>query len=241
MRLAILQARSSSKRFPGKVLADLEGMPMIIRQVERMRRSSKIDKLVVATSTDPTDDVLTSVLTEFHIEHIRGPLDDVLGRFLRAIDIYQPKTVIRMTADCPLTDPFVIDSVVSSHEETMADYSTNTLLRTFPHGLDVECFTPEVLIKLAHSSPSEMEREHVTYGLYRRKGFCTLNSVTQVSDYSSLRWTVDYEEDLDFVRTIYSNFISINPYFSQKEIIHFLEERPDLKRTVLDVPTSPPS
>lgn len=231
MNLAILQARSSSTRFPNKVLSDLAGMPMIIRQINRLKLSKKIDELVVATSVQSSDDELVSVLENFEVKVYRGDLNNVASRFLELIKIYQPTNVIRLTADCPLTDVGVIDSVIKAHINSGAGYTSNTLTPTFPDGLDVECFLPELLVKLIESEPSDTELEHVTYGLYTRHGFCKVNSVEQNPDLSHLRWTVDIPEDLDFVRKIYEFFPENPDKFDQNEIIEVLKNNPELNRT----------
>jgi spore coat polysaccharide biosynthesis protein SpsF len=231
MILAILQARSSSTRFPNKVLADLGGQPMILQQIKRVERSKLIDKLVVATTTDPSDDKLVELLRENRIPFYRGSLNNVLARFIDIIDIEKPDTVVRLTADCPLTDANVIDLVIQEHVSSRCQYTSNTLKPTYPDGLDVECFEPNSLQELFGSDPSEIEFEHVTYGLYKRPGFCTIHSVEQGVDRSNLRWTVDLQDDLDFVSKVYSAFEPDYYSFGQEELIKVAETKPELNRT----------
>ena len=231
MILAILQARMSSTRLPGKVLKDVHGKPMILRQIERLRKSKRIDHLIVATSTDPTDDILVYALERYGAQVRRGPLDDVSKRFAAVIDEISPETVVRLTADCPLADPDVIDALIDSHLTSGADYSSNTLKPTFPHGLDAEVFSAAAFAKLRQSRMSRKEREHVTYGFYSRKNHFRLNSYWQSNDVHELRWTVDEQPDLDFVRQVYDRLYDKNPNFSQKDVLELLSREPSLTLT----------
>jgi spore coat polysaccharide biosynthesis protein SpsF len=226
MILAILQARCSSARFPNKVLADLAGKPMILQQIQRLSESLLIDKLVVATSTDPTDDRLVELLTSNNVFVHRGSLDNVLERFVEVIEVEKPDVVVRLTADCPLIDPRVIDKVIEQHGNGKDKYTSNTINPTYPDGLDVECVDPRLLQKLYDSKPSEIECEHVTYGLYKRPRFCNLNSVEQETDYSNLRWTVDLPGDLDFVRRVYAEFAPHYYSFGQDDLIELALSKP---------------
>lgn len=231
MILGVLQGRLSSTRLPGKVLKDLHGAPMILRQIERLNRSQLIDKLVVATSTEQSDDALVSVLEEAGVLVHRGELNDVVARFGGIVDELRPDVIVRLTADCPLADPRVIDEVIRTHISSGADYTSNVLEPTFPDGLDVECISSSAFEKLRAGVLSEAEREHVTMGLYSRPDVFRLASVTQSPDLSSLRWTVDVEDDLDFVRDIYGRLFDSNPMFGQEEVLELLEEMPGLSRT----------
>lgn len=230
MILAILQARLSSTRLPGKVMKNLHGQPMILRQIERIAQSRLIDKLVVATSQDPSDDALVQMLNEADVEVRRGPLNDVVTRFGLVVDEYQPTTIVRLTADCPLADSTIIDRVIREHVESGAAYTSNTLERTFPDGLDIECFSSEAFERMLQSQLSGDEREHVTMSFYSHPEKYVLHSVTQLPDISGLRWTVDVANDLDFVRLIYQNLYDQNHSFGQAEILEFLEKNPHLSR-----------
>lgn len=229
--LAVLQARMGSTRFPGKVLSEIAGEPMIVRQIERIRRCSFIDELVVATSTDDRDDILVDILKKENVETIRGPLDNVLERFVMAIRTYDPKAVIRLTADCPLTSPLVIDQVVHEFHNSKFDYVSNTLEPTFPDGLDVEVVRPDVLLQVAEFSEDPDELEHVTLGVYRRATLFGLRNVKGQVNHSNLRWTVDTPQDLEFVRKIYNAFLETKPDFEYEDIIELLALRPSLNRT----------
>lgn len=234
--LAILQARMSSTRFPGKVLAPLAGQPMVLRQIERISRASSLDGLIVATSTDSTDDELVDVLASAGIAVLRGDLDDVLGRFVMAIDELDPRVVVRLTADCPLTSPAVIDKVVGSFNMGDADYVSNTMRPTYPDGLDVEVVSADVLRAVASEATDPHEREHVTLGVYRRHERFRIRNVAHDVDLSSLRWTVDTPADYAFVASVYEGLYPRKNAFDMPEVLEFLTEHPELGRTTSDAP-----
>ena len=234
--MAIVQARMSSTRLPGKVLLPLAGKPMIVRELERIARAARIDRVVVATSTDSSDDEIASVVEAAGFDVIRGALDDVLDRFTDAIEIHQPDVVVRITADCPLISPAVIDQVIEQFHESDADYVSNTMDPTFPDGLDVEVVSAEVLTTVAQSSTDPHEREHVTLGVYRRVGEFTIENVKESAgrDLSHLRWTVDTEDDYRFVERIYSALSSDDPAFDYEQILQFLDRNQEVGRTEAD-------
>jgi len=170
MILAVLQARMSSTRLPGKVMADVAGAPMILRQIERLQRARRLDRIVVATSIDTSDDGLAAMLVLHDIAVHRGPLDDVLTRYAGALEAFGPaEHVARLTGDCPLADPQVIDATIALLLDRGLDYAANTPAhRTYPKGLDVEVMRAEALLRAAREAADPYEREHVTPYLYRR-------------------------------------------------------------------------
>lgn len=231
MILAILQGRLSSTRLPGKVLEPVLGEPMIVRQLERLARSERIDRLVVATSIDTSDDPLEAELVARGVEVRRGPLHDVVGRFAGVVAELAPQHIVRLTADCPLADPAVIDLLIESHLASGADYTSNTIERTYPDGLDAEIVSAPAWDRLLALPLTESEREHVTLGLYSRPDDFVLGSVRQEVDRSELRWTVDLPDDLAFVREVYERLYHGNPGFGQDDILALLAEHPELNRT----------
>jgi spore coat polysaccharide biosynthesis protein SpsF len=218
--LGILQARMSSTRLPGKVMAPLLGAPMIGRQVERLRRARRLDALVVATSDQPDDDPLAAYCESLGLPVYRGSLGDVLDRFHHAALAFGPaRTVVRLTADCPLADWTVIDAVIEAHEAGRYDYTNNvTPERTFPHGLDAEAMRADVLAVAWGQAMDPYEREHVTPFIYRRPARYRLGSVTSPAPAPHLRWTVDTPEDLDFVRYVYEALYRDDPAFSSDAV-----------------------
>lgn len=231
--LAIVQARMSSTRLPGKVLQDLEGQPMIIRQLERISRATSLDRIVVATSDHNDDDQLAALVQSHDIAVVRGPLDDVLARFVLAVDTHPADVVVRLTADCPLISPAVIDQVVESFHASDADYLSNTMDPTYPDGLDVEVVTAQALREVDRITTDPHEREHVTLGVYRRTDAFTIENLRDPSgaDHSGLRWTVDTPDDLGFARGIYRHLLAHNPAFEYADVLELLDAHPELLRT----------
>lgn len=235
MPLAILQARMSSSRLPGKVLKPILDRPLILRALERISRARRLDGIVLATSTDASDDPLAEAVEREGYLVRRGSLHDVLARFLAVADEFEPEDIVRLTGDNVLTDPDVIDRVVEEHLDRGADYSSNTMPRTYPRGLDVEVVRAGALREVAFLGPDMDEREHVTMGVYRRPDRFRLHGVVQSQDRSALRWTVDYPADLEFARSVYAELYERTPRFGQDEILDLLERRPELRRLEIDV------
>jgi spore coat polysaccharide biosynthesis protein SpsF len=228
--LAILQARMSSTRLPGKVLMPLAGAPMILRQIERVRRARRIDRLVLATSTDRSDDELAAAVAGAGAAAHRGPLDDVLARFVGALDAHGPADhVVRLTGDCPLADPTVIDATIDRVLGAEADYGSNTPPhRTFPKGLDVEVMTAAALRAAAERASSPEEHEHVTWGLHRHPELYRQAWHSQAVDEGDVRWTVDLPDDYAFVAAVYAALYPANPAFTSDDVRRFVRGRPDL-------------
>ena len=238
MILAILQARTSSSRLPGKVLLPLAGAPMILRQIERVRRATRIDRLVVATSDDPSDDELARTLSSAGLAAHRGPLDDVLARFTGALAAFGPaEHVVRLTGDCPLADPAVIDATIDKVTREGADYGSNTPPdapfpngRTFAKGLDVECMTAAALTEAAARAATQEEREHVTWALHRRPDLYRQAFLSQAADEGGVRWTVDYPDDYAFVAAVYDALWPADPAFTSDDVRALVRARADLAR-----------
>ena len=202
---ALIQARMSSSRLPGKVLMELGGMPAIMQVVRRVQAASSVDKVTVLTSVDKSDDALEEVLIDSGVGVFRGSLDNVLDRFIKYIDTASSDVYLRITGDCPLIDPGIIDQTVQFHIDGGWDYTSNTLNRTFPRGLDVEVFGKHVLNRLRTSVPkvSLEEVEHVTLGVYRRRDLFSIGSATGTVDLSRHRWTLDTQEDYSFLKAVF--------------------------------------
>lgn len=200
--IALIQARMSSSRFPGKVLEPLADMPMLAFMVERARRARRLDQVVVLTSTDPSDDALADMLVGSDIPMFRGALDDVLDRYASAAASLNPEVIVRLTGDCPLVDPAVVDQVVALLLDTGSDYASNIDPPSYPDGLDVEAFSRTALERAARGARAPAEREHVT--LWMRSAGAALRRACLHSpvDASHIRLTVDYPDDLEVVRKI---------------------------------------
>lgn len=196
------------------------GEPMLGRQVERLRRSRKLGSLVVATSVDATDDVIESYCRQLGPPTFRGSLTDVLGRYAGALDAFGPADhVVRLTADCPLADWGVIDACIDLHLRSGADYTSNTVERSYPKGLDVEIFRSELLPDVARVAVDPYEREHVTPYFYRHPEKFRICQLTQPRDESELRWTVDTPDDFAFTTAVYEALYPAKPAFDSVDIM----------------------
>lgn len=228
MVLAILQARCSSSRLPQKVLKDILGKPMLLHQIDRINKSKLIDKLVVATSNDISDDIMEKRLTGSNIDVFRGSLDDVLDRYYQCALKYNPDYIVRITGDCPLIDWNIIDMVVKKHINEGNDYTSNALEPTYPDGLDVEVMNFTVLKKAWVNAKLPSEREHVTPYIYKNRNLFKIGCFKNIENLSELRWTVDELEDFKFVKTIYELLYNDNKYFTIDDILKVLKENPEV-------------
>lgn len=229
MILAILQARMSSTRLPGKVLKPILGQPMLFRQIERLKRAKLIDKLIVATSDEIEDDVIDRFCKQNNIVCFRGALNDVLDRFYQAAQPYMPDYVVRLTGDCPLIDPEVIDKVIRFCIQNNYDYASNTIEPTYPDGLDVEVFSFRCLVEAWREALLPSQREHVTPFIYQQPLRYKLGNFRNNQNFSHLRWTVDEAKDFDLVTQIYQALYPQNSQFTMQDILKFLDQHEDLK------------
>lgn len=226
--VAIIQARMGSSRLPGKVLKDIEGKTMLGRVVERVQQARKIDEVVVATTVQEVDEAIVAECQRLNVASIRGSEGDVLDRYYQAAQSYGADAVARTTSDCPLIDPGVIDLVISAFEEKKPDYASNTLERTYPRGLDTEVLKKEALTRAWQEARKPFERIHVTPYIYQNPAlFQLLSVVSEEGNFGDLRWTVDTEEDLRFVRNIYQRVIDKN-HFNWQDILKILNQDPSL-------------
>lgn len=229
--LAILQARTSSSRLPGKVLRPILGQPMLFRQIERLRRAETLQAIVVATSDDPSDDALAALCADMGLACHRGSLNDVLARVHGACLRYGPaRHVVRLTGDCPLADPAVIDMVVRRHLASGADYTTNALQPTWPDGLDIEVMTFGALQRAFAEARLPSEREHVTPYITKHPEWFRIEHVRAEQDFSSLRWTVDEPADLEFVAEVYAALYPQDNAFDTTAVLGLIARRPELAR-----------
>lgn len=222
----VVQARMSSRRLPGKVLAPLAGAPAIVRMLERVARVAGAQFHVVATSDEPSDDPLADACGARGIPIARGPLDDVLARVLAAVPSGYD-TVVRLTGDCPLVDPRLVDRHIDRflREQPWAQYVTNAVVRTQPDGLDVEVVARDLLARADREARTPFDREHVLSWVRRRAR--TL-PITQEVDLSSLRWTLDTAADYEVISAIYDSLHPDNPEFESRDVYHLLVRRPEL-------------
>ncbi len=225
--VAILQARLSSSRLPGKVLLEVAGAPLLDRVVLRVLRSKTLDQTVVATTRNAQDDPIVSACAHLGVLCIRGDEADVLDRYREAAIATGGEVLVRITADCPLIDPEVIDQVVEAFHSHTADYVSNTQTRTWPRGLDVEVFSRAALDRAWQEAKAPWQRVHVTPYFYQHPERFRLHAIVNSTDHSHLRWTVDTTEDMELIRTIYHHFSSRDD-FGWREVLTLMEQVPAL-------------
>jgi glutamate-1-semialdehyde 2,1-aminomutase/spore coat polysaccharide biosynthesis protein SpsF len=227
--VAIIQARMGSSRLPGKSLAEIEKRPMLWHVIQRVKRASLVDRVVVATSTAPADDAIEKMCRENDVPCYRGSEHDVLDRFYHAARAEKASQVVRITADCPLIDPEVIDRVVRRFQRGDLDYASNAMVRSYPDGLDTEIFSFSALERAWHEASKTSEREHVTPYL-RSEKFRTANVENgSTSLYQHYRWTVDEAADLEFIRAVYKAFRG-RESFGMKDVFELIEKTPGLEK-----------
>lgn len=210
---AVIQARVGSTRLPGKVMYPLNGKSVLEHVVKRVQATNHITNVVVVTSTEPQDDVIHRSASRYGAHVIRGSESDVLDRFTRAAEQYEPDIIVRVTGDCPLIDTQTIDTVVNRIMETESDYITNILDRTFPRGLDVEAFTKESFERVQKEATELRHREHVTPYYRENPDQFILENVTSnnvfdeewMQNRTDLRLTLDEAADYEVLRRIYEN------------------------------------
>jgi len=226
---AILQARMSSTRLPGKALLPLAGAPALLRQTERIRQAQMIDSLTVATSTDPSDDTLEALCRANGVTCYRGSLTDVLDRFYRAARAQPADHIARFTGDCPLIDPDVVDATARFYLKGGLDYASNNLEPTFPDGLDVEFCKIAALEAAWKEAALPSEREHVTPFLYHHRERFNVGCYKNATDLSALRWTLDEKADYDVIKAIFEALYPQQPHFRMTDVLAFLDRYPEYK------------
>ena len=225
--VAIIQARMGSSRLPGKVLKDLGGETVLARVVRRLQRSRQIARIIVATTTAPGDEVIVAECDRLQALCFRGAEQDVLDRYYQAARANAADAVVRVTSDCPLIDPELVDETVEVFRDKHADYASNVFPRTYPRGLDTEVFSFDALDRAWREAREAHQREHVTPYLYEHPQIFKLASLSGAADYSRYRWTLDTREDLELLRAIYSRFHGRDD-FSWQEVLRLMEREPEL-------------
>jgi spore coat polysaccharide biosynthesis protein SpsF len=227
--VAIVQARMGSSRLPGKLILDLAGKPMLVRDVERIQRAKKIDEIVISTTTNSKDDKIISLCREYGWNFFRGSENDVLDRYYQTAREYNAKNVVRITSDCPLIEPVIIDRIIEKFLvlKPNIDYVSNVFpLRTFPRGLDTEVIGISALERCWIEDTNPAYREHVTPYIHHNPEKFSISEVNNERDLSSMRWTVDTQEDYDFVNRIYHHFSESR--FSWTDVLDLLQKHPEL-------------
>lgn len=222
--VAIIQARTGSTRLPAKTLRILYDRPLLGHVIERVATSRMVGEIVVATSTDASDDPIEELARRMGIGIFRGSETDVLARYHGAASTCGADVVVRVTADDPFKDPEIIDHAVSLLASGKYDYCSNTIIPTFPEGIDIEVFTFEALDKAYNEAVLASEREHVTPYIWKHPERFSIHNFKNNEDLSGLRWTIDYQADFDFAQAVYQRLCPAKRIFLMKDVLDLLRQ-----------------
>ncbi len=230
MIAAIVQARMGSTRLPRKVLKKVVGKPLLEHIVERLKRSKKLEKIIVATTSAPADKPIVEFCERNNIDYFIGSENDVLDRYYQAAKKFRVNPVVRITADCPLIDPVVVDKILDYflRNRGKLDFASNTIKRTYPDGLDVEVFSFETLERTWSEAKHGFDREHVTPFMCNNPDKFRVANVENDQDLSGLRWTVDYPEDFEMVKLVFENLYKKKGVFLMDDVIKLLKKKPEI-------------
>ncbi len=227
----IIQARLSSKRLPGKVLLKIMNKTILEYVIERAAKSSYVKDLIVATTDKKEDQQIVELSRRLKVAVYCGSEEDVLDRYYKAAKLFNSDHIVRITADCPLIDPCVIDDVIKHYLASDADYCANTLEETYPDGEDVEVFSFSVLSEAWQNAKLLSEREHVTPYIKKCPDKFKLVNLKNKIDLSAQRWTLDEKEDFIFLKAVLEFLYPVNPNFNMDDILEFLAKNPKLADT----------
>jgi len=228
--VAVIQARLGSTRLPKKVLLPLEDRTVLEWVITRVKASSFVNDIVVATTLNKEDLEIVKLCSNIGIRVYCGSEDNVLDRYYQVAKLLKADHVVRITADCPLIDPRVIDEIVDLHLKTCADFTCNTIEVTYPDGEDTEIFKFEALCESWKNATQQVELEHVTPYVKNRPNIFNLVNLKYKQDLSKKRWTLDNKEDYRFMCLVFKNVYKGNPLFSMGEVLDFLDKNPDIEK-----------
>lgn len=232
--VCIIQARTGSTRLPNKILKKIKNKTVLEHDIERVLKAKTVDKLVIATTERIEDNVIVEIAENCSVGYFRGSEDNVLSRYYFAAKKYNAEVVIRITSDCPLVDPEIIDNMVNQFIELRSidniDYLSNKIKMTYPRGLDVEVFSFEALEKTFFEATQNFEKEHVTPYIYLNPDKFKIKNYENDIDYSMFRWTLDTEEDFLLIKTIYDHLYDENKLFLFKDVLKYVQENPEISK-----------
>ena len=239
--IATIEARMNSTRLPGKVLMPILGKPMMELMIERVRRAERIHQVVVATTTEATDDAIVALAQRLGVGCYRGSEEDVLERVLCAAQSVDADVIVELTGDCPLVEPSLVDQLVEIYVTNDFDYVANTLKRTYPRGLDTQVFSTAILAQVAELTSDPFDHEHVSLYIYEHpERFKLHNFESDLPErYWGLRWTVDTPLDFELVEKIYSALYPVKPEFTLRDILKLLDAHPHLANMNREVMQKP--
>lgn len=226
--LLIIQARMGSSRLPNKVLKELCGEPMLKHIVERVKQCRLVDYVIIATTVNQEDNAIDELCEQMRVECYRGSENDVLDRYFQAASQYNPQNVIRVTADCPVIDPCIIDEIIKIHIDGGYDYTSNTLVETYPDGIDTEIFKYKALKEAWEKANLASEREHVTPYIKFKSNFKRY-SVERFPSLADKRWTVDTEQDFAMISNIYNALYKKNKIFLMEDVLKYLQQHGEIE------------
>ncbi|MEA3453071.1 MAG: glycosyltransferase family protein [Patescibacteria group bacterium] len=225
---AIIQARTGSRRLPGKVIKKIEGKTVLEHVIERVKRVKYLDRIILATTNNKEDDILERMGEKLNILIFRGSENDVLDRYYQAAKLFGIRSIIRITADCPLIDPRVVGEIIDFYSNNKYDYVSNVHPPTFPHGLDAEILNFKTLKKIWNKASIPSEREHVTSYITNHPETFKIGNVIAKKNFNHLRLVLDEGKDLTLIRKIYSELYKENRFFELKDILKLFENKPEL-------------
>ncbi|HDT6579571.1 TPA: glycosyltransferase family protein [Bacillus cereus] len=225
---AIIQARMDSSRFPGKILKKVLGKTLLEYQIERIKESKIINEIIIATTTKESDNQIVQLCQQLLVPYYRGPEEDVLSRYYEAATEFNIDVIVRLTSDCPIIDPNVINKVVGHYLENrnQYDYVSNTLKRTYPRGMDTEVMSYKALKRAYEESGELMYREHVTTYIYNHPNQFKLWNISNCKDESKHRWTVDTVEDFELIEKIISTLYPEDNFFHMSDVLNVINKNP---------------
>lgn len=235
MIAAIIQARMGSIRLPGKVMKTLSGKPMLWHIITRLSYSKKIEKIIVATTDRQEDSVIVNLSREMGINFYCGSSENVLDRYYQTAKTFNVDTIVRITADCPMIDPEVVDKIIDYYLKGDYDYVSNGLKPTLPDGMDTEVFSFKSLEKAWAEAKKPSEREHVTLYIYNHSEISRLYNYENDVDLSGMRWVVDHEADYKFIIEVYNTLYKDGGIFYMNDVLKLLSERPKLRDINKDI------
>lgn len=222
----IVQARMGSTRLPGKVLKPIAGRPMLSYQIERLRRTALVQQIVIATTELSGDEPIVRFCADEGVQCVRGPEQDVLARYWQAAKLVGADVIVRVTSDCPLLDPQLVNAAIAVFQGGRHDYVSNMIQPTWPYGMAVEVIAATALREAYEQAGDPAEREHVTPFIYWRPERYQLHSLTRQPDLSAHRWTVDTPEDFQLVSLILQALYPQQPNFEMADVLALLAQHP---------------
>ena len=228
--VATIEARMNSSRLPGKVLLPVQERPILGILIERLRKVKLINEIVVATTSSKSDDIIVDFCKENNVKVFRGSEEDVMGRVIGAAESVLGDVIVEITGDCPLIDPSVVDQFITIFLANKAEYVSNSIVRSYPDGMDVQVFSLEILKKSYKLTNEKLDREHVTLHIRNNPNlFSHLNIIAPPEIYyPELGLTLDEKDDYILISKIFENLYSSDKFFSCHEIVKYLEKNKDL-------------